>query len=239
MELLLTACAELGLTLPPEAPDRFARYAAELAEWNERTNLTAITEPDEVVLKHFVDSLTGLLVLPPVPLSGPDLAIIDIGTGAGFPGLALKLARPSIRLTLVDSVGKKTAFLQHMVKTLEMDGVTVITGRAEDLARQAPYRERFDVALSRAVAALPVLLELLLPLVQTGGCAISWKRGDIAEELWSAERALGMLGGRLRQKRSLRLPGETVERLLLVFDKVRPCPPAYPRRPGLPSKRPL
>lgn len=239
MDLLLRECARLGLTLPPDAPPRFARYAEELTDWNQRMNLTSITDPQEVILKHFVDSITGLLVLSPPPASGQDLAVIDVGAGAGFPGLAVKLARPSIRLTLVDSVGKKTAFLRHIVTTLELDGLQVVTARAEDLARQPRYREGFDAVLSRAVAPLPVLLELLLPLARVGGSAIAWKRGDIANELWSAERALGLLGGRLRQKRGLRLSGEDTDRLLLVFEKIRSSPPAYPRRAGIPAKNPL
>jgi 16S rRNA (guanine527-N7)-methyltransferase len=239
MDLLLSECARLELALPPDAPAQFARYAAELLAWNQRTNLTAITEPHEVVVKHFVDSITGLLVLPSAPAEGPDIALADIGAGAGFPGLALKLARPSIRLTLVDSVGKKTAFLRHMVGVLGLRDVTVVTGRAEDLAREPARREQFDVVVSRAVAALPALLELLLPLVRVGGIALAWKRDDIADELWASDRALDLLGGRLRQKRVLRLSGDDTDRVILVFDKVRPCPPAYPRRPGIPTKRPL
>ncbi|MBI4498377.1 MAG: 16S rRNA (guanine(527)-N(7))-methyltransferase RsmG [Chloroflexi bacterium] len=239
MDLLLQACAQLGLSLPPEALARFAQYTAVLLEWNQQVNLTAITRPEDILLKHYVDSLTGLLPFPPPPAAGADLTVVDVGAGAGFPGVPMKLARPSIRLTLVDSVGKKTAFLRHLVDVLGLEGVAVVTGRAEELAHQPQYREGFDVAVSRAVAPLPTLLELLLPLVRVGGCAIAWKRSAIAEELWAAERALGLLGGRLRQKRALRLPGEEADRLLLVFDKVRPSPPAYPRRPGVPAKRPL
>lgn len=229
----------LGLSLPDDAFPKLARLASELVDWNSRTNLTAITDPQGIAIRHFADSLSGLLVLPPGADGKPDLRVIDIGAGAGFPGLPLAIARPSLRLTLVEATGKKTAFIRHIVDVLELKNVEVLTGRAEDLARDRRHRETFDVAVARALASLPVLLELTLPFLAREGKLVAWKKADIGDEIKAANRALATLGGRIAEERRLRLTGDEADRMLLVVEKTRPTPAAYPRRAGIPAKTPL
>lgn len=239
VEVLQRELALLGLAVPPDALQKFDQLAAELADWNTRVNLTTITLPEDVAIRHFVDSLSALLVLPPVPEGRPDFRVIDVGAGAGFPGLALALARPTLRLTLVEATGKKTAFIRHVVGLLELKNVEVLTGRAEDLAHDRRYRETYDFAVARALAPLPVLLELTLPFLARDGCLIAWKKADIADEIAASARALAVLGGRIQEERRLRLTGDEADRMLLKVEKVHPTPAAYPRRAGIPAKTPL
>lgn len=210
-------------------------YGHELAEWNEIHNLTAIREPEQVRVKHFLDSLSACLALRGSPLE----RVIDVGTGAGFPGLPLKIIYPQMRLTLVESVGKKTAFCEHLVGKLGLSGVEVIQMRAEELGQLALHREQYDWALARAVAVMPVLLEYLLPLVKVGGSVLAMKGASGPAEAQSAEKAIQLLGGHLRQLIPLTLPGVAEERYLVVVDKVATTPEKYPRRVGIPAKRPL
>lgn len=239
LPLLERRAAELGVPLTPRQLAAFERYRHELLAWNERVNLTSITEPDEVERRHFVDSLTCLLGLNDLLEERPAATLIDIGTGGGFPGLPLKIARPEIQLTLLDSVRKKTEFLEYLVCALGLRDVTIVTARAEELGQHPQYRERYDAAVSRALAELPVLLELCLPFVRVGGRLVAPRRGDLLAQQAEAERAARELGGVFRAPIPVDLgPGYTGYGLVVV-DKVAPTPPRYPRRPGIPAKRPL
>ena len=210
-------------------------YERELLEWNERYNLTAITDPEKVRIKHFLDSLTCLCVMRDSTME----RVIDVGTGAGFPGLPIKIINPSIQLTLVDSVGKKTRFCEHIVKTLNIEGVEVVRERAEVIGHQQSMRQQFDWALARAVAALPILAEYLLPLVRVGGSMLAMKGESVYTEAQSSERALQVLGGHLREIVPVTLPGVVEEHFLVIVDKISATPPNYPRRAGVPVKKPL
>jgi len=238
MEKLKAGARELGLELTPAQLEQFDSYYKELIDWNGRVNLTAITEYEEIQLKHFLDSLTIILAWPP-QATQKDLRIIDVGTGAGLPGIPLKIAFPAIELVLLEATAKKADFLSHIVQKLGLDGVEVVAGRAEDVAHQPHYREKFDLALSRAVAALPALVELTLPFCAVGGSFIAQKKGAINEEIDRAGRAISLLGGSLREVRRVDLPPLPNERYLVIIDKLSPTPEKYPRRPGLPAKRPL
>ncbi len=221
----------------PRQLDNFQAYTKELLNWNQRVNLTAITEPCQVERLHFLDSLTVSLGLPAQVKSGGSLC--DVGSGAGFPGVPLKIAFPCIKLTVVDSSAKRTAFLERLVSVLGLADVDVINSRAEDLGRRSEFRERFDVVVSRAVAETRVLLEYTLPLCRVGGLAIMQKKGDVQEEV---DRALGGLrelgGGRLNM---VEVPEDVLEgqRILAVVKKTSKTPSRYPRRTGIPVKRPL
>ena len=235
MKALRDGAHDLGLKLTTEQLEAFQIYYQELMAWNQRVNLTAITDYEETQIKHFLDSLTCLLVLP----GEEKLSIVDIGTGAGFPGLPLKIARPTWRLTLLESVGKKAAFLRHLVERLGLEGVAVVKGRAEEVGHDPAHRARYDVALARAVAELPVLVEYALPLCRMGGLFVAQKGARIEEEVEGARGALEILGGRLKEIRPLRLPTLDEPRHLVIVEKVAPTPERYPRRPGIPAKRPL
>jgi 16S rRNA (guanine527-N7)-methyltransferase len=242
MDRLVAGAAALGLPLSDAQRARFARYQALLLDWNTRLNLTAIVEPAAVERLHFLDSLTCALPLLArwgTAAAIPPLRVIDVGSGAGFPGLPLKLALPQLRLTLLEATGKKAAFLAHVVAELELDGVTVVAERAEVAAHQAVHREAYDVALARALATLPVLLELTLPFLRVGGLLVAPRKGDLAGELARAALALRELGGAARPPQPIALPELADGRALVLVDKVAPTPAAYPRRPGLPAKRPL
>ena len=236
MDLLYREAAGLGLGLNARQLEQFETYYGELADWNRRVNLTSITDYQEVQVKHFLDSLSTNLAFPK-GLASP-IRLVDVGAGAGFPGLPLKLALPEIHLILVESVGKKSRFLEHLVEVLGLSGVEVRTGRAELLAHQSELRETCDLAVSRGVAKLPALLEYTLPFCRVGGRAALLKRG-VERELAGAGRALEFLGGRLADVTPVRVPGLDDGRVILSVDKVKPTPEEYPRRPGLPVKRPL
>jgi 16S rRNA (guanine527-N7)-methyltransferase len=224
-----------GGTLSPQQLAALDIYHQELAAWNAVHNLTAIREPEQVRVKHFLDSLSACLVMHGSQLD----RVIDIGTGAGFPGLPLKILYPQMQLTLVESIGKKTAFCQHMVARLGLERVEVIQMRAEELGRLGRHREQYDWAIARAVAAMSVLLEYLLPLVRVDGRVLAMKGESGPAEAHTAENATRILGGHLRQLKQLTLPGVVEERYLVVVDKVAATPEKYPRRVGIPAKRPL
>jgi 16S rRNA (guanine527-N7)-methyltransferase len=226
---------QLGLRLSRSQLAALALYERELVDWNTRFNLTAIRDPQEIHIKHFLDSLTCLLAIRE-PLPG---RLIDIGTGAGFPGIPLKILLPKLELTLVESVGKKAAFCRHVVNILDLQKVEVVQERAEVLGQNPDYRERYDWAVARAVAILPVLAEYLLPLVRVGGGMLAMKGESGPAEAHSAEHALRVLGGHLRQLMTITLPGVAEERTLVVIDKVAATPNGYPRKVGVPAKRPL
>jgi 16S rRNA (guanine527-N7)-methyltransferase len=224
-----------GIALSPQQVVALSRYESELASWNARYNLTAISDPENVRVKHFLDSLSAYLAMRGSVMT----SVIDVGTGAGFPGLPLKILCPGIKLTLVESIGKKADFCRHVVNLLELEGVDVIQVRAETLGQRKGHREVYDWALARAVAVLPVLLEYLLPLVKVGGKILAMKGGSAPVEAHSSERAIQMLGGHLRQLMPVTLPGVVEERYLVVVDKIAATPDKYPRREGIPAKRPL
>lgn len=211
-------------------------YEQQLLEWNSRFNLTAIRDVDGIRAKHFLDSLSCTLAWKD---QYPPRRLVDVGTGAGFPGLVLKILYPGMKLTLVESVGKKANFCKHMAETLGVEGVEVLTSRAEDVGRLSRHREKYDWAVARAVASLPVLSEYLLPLVQVGGVMLAQKGESGPAEAHSAERALKILGGDLRQLVHVTLPGVVEERYLVIVDKVAATPPTYPRKAGMPGKSPL
>jgi len=236
MEKLQAGAHRLGLHLDAQQLHQFHRYAQELAAWNQRFNLTAITDPEEVEVRHFVDSLSVVLGLPGRAAFQGNL--VDIGTGAGFPGLPLKLALPALRLTLVESVQKKARFLGHMIRLLGLEDTEVHVARAEALARRPELREHFDVAVALAVGSLSTVAELGLPLCRVGGVCIAQKRESDRAEAQQARDALKELGGGAPQLIPAPL-SELAGALLVVIQKVRPTPERYPRRPGIPAKRPL
>ena len=224
-----------GFQLTSHQVTQFELYERELLDWNERINLTAIRDPERIRLKHFLDSLTPLLELrDPAPHS-----LIDVGTGAGFPGIPLKIILPDLQLTLVESVGKKAAFCEHVVQMLALENVQVLTTRAEDLGHDRAHREQYDWAVARAVAIMPVLAEYLLPLVRVGGAVLALKGENAPAEVQNSSNAFKLLGGALRKLAPLALPGIVEERYLVVIDKKAATPPLYPRRAGLPLKKPL
>lgn len=234
MELLVEHAQQFGFRLTAEQRAVFQTYYDELTIWNERVNLTAITGSQAVQIKHFLDSLTCLLAFP----SGTYLRVIDVGSGAGFPGLPIKIMRPYLRLALLESVGKKADFLRHIVARLALTDVVVLQGRAEDYGQRPEHREQYDVVLARAVAELRVLAELTLPFCRLGGRVIAQKKTGIEEEMQSAVGAIATLGGALHTCLPVNLPdAEPLQ--LVVLDKIAPTPARYPRRSGVPEKRPL
>ncbi|TET85256.1 MAG: 16S rRNA (guanine(527)-N(7))-methyltransferase RsmG, partial [Anaerolineales bacterium] len=225
----------MGLKLTAGQLKAFDWYASELVVWNQRFNLTAIKDLPGIEVKHFLDSLTCLLAMRP----GPAGRVVDIGTGAGFPGLPLKIVCPQIQLTLVESIGKKVEFCRHVVRSLELRGVEVVQARVERVGHQPKHRQGYDWALARAVAGVSVLVEYLLPLLRLGGRAILLKGEKAPAETHAAEGALRILGGRVDQLISIELPTVVETRHLVVVDKVAATPSKYPRRSGIPAKRPL
>jgi 16S rRNA (guanine527-N7)-methyltransferase len=225
----------LGVNLTAHQMDAFEWYAKELRDWNQRFNLTAITDPDDITIKHFIDSLSCLLIegfLPPGK-------VIDVGTGAGFPGIPIKIVYPQFQMTLVESIGKKLDFCRHVCKSLGLEGVDFVQARAENLGKDRVYREQYDWTLARAVAVLPALLEYLLPFLRLGGRAIIQKGETGPVETHSAATALVVLGGEIKQVLPVELPRVAETRYLIVVDKIARTPEKYPRRPGIPAKRPL
>ncbi len=226
---------QLGLSLSRAQLAALALYERELVDWNMRFNLTAIRDPQEIHTKHFLDSLTCLQAMREYTTG----KLVDVGTGAGLPGIPLKIMLPKMHLTLVESVGKKAEFCRHVVKILDLPGVQVVQERAETLGQDPHFREHYDWAVARAVAILPVLAEYLLPLVRVGGCMLAMKGESGPAEAHAAEHALRVLGGHLRQLMPVTLPGVAEERYLVVIDKLAATPSTYPRKVGVPAKRPL
>ena len=224
-----------GIRLLPSQVKAFQVFEEELMCWNEKFNLTAIRDSEGIRTKHFIDSLTAFSEMG-LPFSGK---IIDIGTGAGFPGIPIKIVAPHARLTLVESVGKKAQFCQHMVEVLGLENVEVLTSRAEDLGMPGRHREKYDWAVARAVASMPVLAEYLLPLVKVGGVILAQKGESAHVEVQSAQNAIRVLGGKLRRISQVTLPGVVDERFLVVIEKQAATPSQYPRRAGIPAKKPL
>lgn len=225
----------LGIRLTDVQKRQFDRYYELLIEWNRVMNLTGITEYDEVNLKHFTDSLTIVRIKEMKNVS----TLIDVGTGAGFPGIPIKIAFPNIKVTLLDSLNKRIKFLNQVVEELDLKDVVTLHGRAEDYAKKQEYREQFDLCVSRAVANLSTLSEYCLPFVKKEGCFISYKSADSDEEIQQSEKALDILGGKIEKVDKFVLPGSDMGRALVMIEKVKNTPRKYPRKAGVPSKEPL
>ena len=224
---------EFNIEINEEQIKSFEKYMNLLLEWNEKINLTAITQPDEVKLKHFVDSLTVLKYI------NDDDKVIDIGTGAGFPGIPLKIMKENTKITLLDSLNKRINFLNIVIETLNLSNIQAIHGRAEEIARNKLYREKYDVAVSRAVANLSTLTEYMLPFVKVGGKCICMKGANVNEEIEKAKNAIKELGGEIERVDNFYLSDNDNERNIIIIRKVKETSSKYPRKAGMPSKEPL
>ena len=232
-ELLITCAKEFDMNLSKDIVLKFDTYAKELVSYNEKVNLTAITEPDDIVIKHFADSLaffkySGI---------GKGNSVADVGTGAGFPGVPLKIAFPEVEITLADSLNKRIKFLDEVVAELGLEKVTTIHARAEELARNKEHRESYDLVVSRAVANLSTLGEYCIPFVKMGGNFISYKSGEVEEEVNAAEKAIKILGGQIKDVYKFDLSDQ--KRSFVTIEKIKTTPKTYPRKAGTPSKDPL
>jgi len=232
-KILCQHLKEINIELNEEQVQQFYQYMKLLIEWNEKINLTAITDPHEVILKHFVDSLTIAKHIQ------KGATLVDVGTGAGFPGIPLKIYRKDIKVTLVDSLNKRIHFLDEVIKQLKLEEITTIHSRAEEFGRNKKYREKFEVATSRAVANLSTLSEYLIPLIKKGGMCLCMKGSDVEEELEKGKKAIKILGGKIESIDCFCLPKSDMKRNVILIKKVENTPAKYPRKPGLPSKEPI
>lgn len=238
MQELVAGAQELKIALKPEQVEALRVYQQELSAWNNRFNLTAITDEQGIQIRHFLDSFSCLLALEPGErFTGR--RVIDVGTGAGFPGVPLKILCPGMKLTLLEATAKKVRFLEHIVAALGLKDVSVVHGRAEELGQDPDHREQYHWAMARAVADLPILVEYLLPLTKVGGRGLAQKGEGAPAEVQRSEWALNQLGGQIRRLVPVGLRGLAETRYLVIIDKVAATPARYPRRPGMPSKRPL
>ena len=226
---------ELSIVLNDKQIQQFEQYYNILVEWNKVMNLTAITEYEEVVEKHFLDSLTIVNAIHVEKIE----TLIDVGTGAGFPGIPLKIAFPHLKVTLLDSLNKRIKFLNEVIDLLELNDIKAIHGRAEDYAKQAEYREQYDICVSRAVANLATLSEYCLPYVKVDGLFVPYKSGEIDEELKSSEKAVSILGGKVEEVVKFQLPGTDIGRSFVKIHKIKETKKKYPRKAGMPTKEPL
>ena len=232
-EGLLEKASTMGVRFSVEQMDKFYKYMNLLIEWNEKINLTAIIEPNEIILKHFIDSITILKDIKDGSI------VVDVGTGAGFPGIPLSIMNPTLKITLVDSLNKRLIFLQEVINELDLKNVELVHARVEEFGRNKKYREKFDVATSRAVANLATLSEYLLPLVKINGKAISMKAGNASQEIEDAKKAIKTLGGNINNIEEFNLPQSDIGRTIIIIDKISGTPGKYPRKPGTPAKEPI
>lgn len=230
---LLENAKEIEIELNEEQIDKFYKYMNLLLEWNQKMNLTAITDPEGIILKHFIDSLTIASKIK------KDATLVDMGTGAGFPGIPVKIYRNDIKITLVDSLNKRLNFLNEVIKELNLEKIETIHSRAEEFGKNKNYRESFDVATSRAVANLSTLSEYLLPLVKEKGICICMKGGEVEEELNNAKKAIRILGGKVKKIDKFELPKSSIKRSIVLLEKLEKTPAKYPRKPGTPAKEPI
>ena len=235
----------MGLNLLPAQTAAFDAFTEELLAWNERFNLTAITDPEQVEIRHYLDSLAlapalaALEGISATTLLSRSIKAVDVGAGAGLPGLALRIIWPKLRLCAMEATGKKVRFMEHMVARLNLTDVQLVHGRAEELALHEPYRAAYDLVLARAVATLPTLVEYLLPLAKRGGRIVAYKGSAAHEETLAAEYAIRLLGGQLTRLIPIEVPGLAETRVLVVIDKISQTPDGYPRGRGLPRRHPL
>ena len=234
IDLLAAGARELDLDLSPAQLDQFSHYADLLVDWNLRFNLTSIVDPRGIVIKHFLDSLSVVRSIPPGPIK-----LIDVGAGAGLPGIPIKLVRPEVSLTLLEATRKKCDFLKALIDDLQLAEVQIVNVRAEEAGRLEEHREQYDIAIARGVAEMPTLLEYLLPFVKVGGFAVAQKSREVLPDVQHAERALTTLGGRLSDIVPVSVPELNEVRYLVVVAKIDHTPEKYPRRTGVPAKKPL
>ena len=238
--VLIDGAKQLGITLSIAQVERFARFQSILLDWNQRMNLTAITDPADVQIKHFLDSLTVLMGIPePVRTGQQPASLIDVGAGAGLPGIPLAIVRENLQVALLEATQKKCRFLGHVIDELGLSNARVICGRAEEIAHLPNQRASYDVVVARAVASLATLAEFCLPLARIGGEVIAMKKLGIVDEVAASKKAISTLGGKLLDPVIVKLPGLEEDRQLIRMAKVRPSPAAYPRRAGVPAKSPL
>ncbi len=239
MNRLIEKAAKFHIALSAKQIHQFQIYYEMLVETNKVMNLTAITELDEVITKHFLDSLALGKVYPDICNPDKKYKVLDLGTGAGFPGIPLKIAFPHLKITLMDSLNKRVKFLQSVVDTLGLESIEAIHGRAEEMARRREYRQQYDICVSRAVANLATLNEYCLPFVRVGGRFISYKAADIEEEVEQGKKSIQILGGKLTKVNKIQLPDSEIERSFIIIDKIKDTPKAYPRKAGTASREPL
>lgn len=228
---------ELNITLTDEQIEQFLQYYEMLVEKNKVMNLTGITEYEEVIQKHFLDSLSLIRVI--LDIASQKLTVIDLGTGAGFPGIPLKIAFPELEITLMDSLNKRILFLQEVIDALGLKKVSAVHGRAEEMASNATHRQQYDLCVSRAVSNLAVLTEYCLPFVKKGGLFVSYKSADSDAEIQEGKKAISILGGKLTSVDKFQLPDSDLRRALVCIKKVKDTPKKYPRKAGTPAKLPL
>lgn len=232
-ELINFYAEKIEIVFDDKQINQFYNYMNLLIEWNKKINLTAITEFEEIILKHFIDSLTINKYIE------KNKSIVDVGTGAGFPGIPLKIYRPDIKVTLVDSLNKRINFLNNVISDLKLEDIYTVHGRIEDFGRNSQYREKFDYVTARAVANLTVLSEYLIPISKVGGKCICMKGSNVEDELEDASKAINVLGGKINKIDKFELPNSNISRNIVIVDKIKCTPSRYPRKSGIPVKEPL
>lgn len=232
-EKITNLLKEINVNIDVRQVERFYRYMQLLLEWNQKINLTTLTEEDDIVLKHFVDSLTVLKYIE------NNKTIVDVGTGAGFPGIPIALMNKNNKITLVDSLNKRINFLNEVKREIDIENIETVHSRAEDFGQNKEYREKFDISISRAVANLSTLVEYLIPLVKVGGRIICMKGSDVEEEINNAKFAIKELGGEIKEVNEFCLPKTDMKRNIIIVEKIKNTPSRYPRKAGMPSRQPL
>ena len=235
IDVLIKGIKELDIELTQDQKHKFSLYKDLLGEWNQKINITAITEDEEVDIKHFLDSLTPMVT----DLFSGNKSVIDIGTGGGFPGVPLKIINPDLKVTLLDSLNKRIIFLDEVIAQLGLKNIVAIHGSAEELGITPQYREQYNICISRAVASLSLLSEYCIPFVKVGGHFISMKGPEVDEEIEESKRAISLLGGRIVQKKIITIPESDIVHSLIIIEKIKSTPSKYPRGGGKPKKNPL
>jgi len=234
-EILISGAKNYGIELDDEKVEKFLKYIQLLKNWNEKINLTAITEDVEIIKKHFLDSIS----IVKSNLINDDISIIDVGTGAGFPGIPIKIIKPNTRVVLLDSLQKRVNFLNEVIQELKLEGIEAVHSRAEDAARSEKYREKFDIATARAVAHMSILTEYCMPFVKVNGHFVALKGPSIEEEINESKNAIGTLGGRLEKIIETTIPEYDVNHKLIIVEKIKATDKKYPRKPSQIEKKPI